>query len=127
MKSLRKNALYDSWAGLLVVHLKVVCSSSLKDRRRVVRSLLDRIRGRWNVSAEDMGPDNEKTDVILAFSTVGREVAAIVERWEAVRSFIRGEEEFGEFDLVDFRQEVNRFEYFGWNDTKAVLSHGEDQ
>ena len=130
---MRKNALYDPCAGVWVIYLKIAHSFSLKDRRRVVRSLLDRIRNRWNVSAEDMGPDNERTDVVLAIAAVGKEIAAVEERLAAVRSFLRGEEESGEFYLVDSRQEVNRFEYFGWNNTgavsspKNVLSHGEDQ
>ena len=132
---MRKNELYEPCVGVLIVYLKIVHSSSLKDRRRVVRSLLDRMRARWNVSAEDMGPDNEKTDVVLAVSAVGKELAAVEERLAAVYSFLCGEEESGEYYMVDSRQEVNRFEYFEWNkattgavpSSKNVLPHGEDQ
>ena len=132
---MRKNALCEPWTGVLIIYLQIVHSSSLKDRRKVVRSLLDRIRDRWNVSAEDMGPDNEKTDVLLAVAAVGKGLAEIEEHLAAVHSFLRGAEEFGEFYLVDSRQEVNKFEYFEWNDTaagavpfsKTVLPYGKDQ
>ena len=132
---MRKNALYEPCVGVLVVYLKVVHSLSLKDRRRVVRSLLDRMRGKWNVSAEDMGPDNEKTDVVLAITAVGKELVTVEERLAAVCSFLRGGEESGEFYLVDSRQEVNRFEHFRWNNaaadavssSKTILPHGKDQ
>lgn len=103
---------------MLVVHLRVICSTSLKDRRKVARSLLDRIRNKWDVSAADLGPDNDKTDIVLAFSAVGTSVSMVEERLRAVRSFLCGEEEFGDFELVDFQQEVNRF---------GNVSHGEDQ
>ena len=132
---MRKSALCEPYAGVLIVYLKVVHSSSLKDRRKVVRSLLDRMRGRWNISAEDMGPDNEKTDAVLAIAAVGKEFAAVEERLAVVLSFLRGEEGAGEFYLVDSRQEVNSFEYFGWNNatagavpsSKDILPRGEDQ
>jgi uncharacterized protein YlxP (DUF503 family) len=39
--------------GLLSVRLRVRESRSLKDKRQVVRSILDRLRGGFNVSASE--------------------------------------------------------------------------
>jgi len=40
--------------GVLTVDLLVVDSNSLKDKRQVVKSLLDGIRNRYNVSAAEL-------------------------------------------------------------------------
>ena len=94
---------------MLVVHLRATFSLSLKNRRKIVRSLLDRIRNRWNVSAMDMGPDNERVDIVLAFSAVGASCSMVEERLNSVRGFLYGEEELGEFEILNCRQEVNSF------------------
>jgi len=41
--------------GVLTVDLLVVDSNSLKDKRQVIKSLLDVIRNRFNVSAAELG------------------------------------------------------------------------
>ena len=41
--------------GVLTVGLLVVDSNSLKDKRQVVKSLLDGIRNKFNVSAAELG------------------------------------------------------------------------
>jgi hypothetical protein len=40
--------------GMLTVRLHLPENSSLKEKRRVVKSLLDRIRDRWNVSCAEI-------------------------------------------------------------------------
>lgn len=100
-----QNSPFSPYVGLLVVYLRATGSFSLKDRRRIVRSLLDRARDRWNVSAVDMGPDNEKTDIVLAFSAVGTDRLTVDERLSAVHSFLCREEEFGTFELASSRRE----------------------
>lgn len=48
-------AVCDMIVGVLNVGLLVVDSNSLKDKRQVVKSLLDGIRNRFNVSAAELG------------------------------------------------------------------------
>lgn len=46
-------------------------NTSLKDRRRIVRSVLDRVRARHNVAVADLGPANDRQRAALAFTCVG--------------------------------------------------------
>lgn len=46
-------------------------NTSLKDRRRVVRSVLDRVRVRHNVAVADLGPAEDRQRAELAFACVG--------------------------------------------------------
>ena len=45
------------FVAVLQLDLYIHGAESLKDRRTVVNSLLDRIRSRWNVSAAQLDPD----------------------------------------------------------------------
>jgi len=56
--------------GTLEVELVVQESHSLKARRRVVRSLKDRIRGRFNVSVADVGDQNLWQRISLGVAVV---------------------------------------------------------
>ena len=56
--------------GLLVADLMVSDALTLKDRRRVVKSLLTRLANRHNVSVADMGPDHHPDQAILAVTCV---------------------------------------------------------
>jgi len=48
-------------------------SRSLKDKRQVVRSLLDRIRGHWNVSAAEVGHLEDLRVIELGVAAVAPE------------------------------------------------------
>jgi hypothetical protein len=41
--------------GILTVNLTIAESNSLKDKRQVIKSLLDQIRNKFNVSAAELG------------------------------------------------------------------------
>ena len=56
--------------GTLRLALFIGESSSLKDRRRVVKSLKDRIRTRFNVSVADVGDQDVWQRVILGVAVV---------------------------------------------------------
>jgi len=59
----------------LLVRLEITNSLTLKDKRQVVRSLLDRIRGRFNVSAAEVGENDSVRYAELAAVAVSNEHA----------------------------------------------------
>lgn len=63
--------------GILSVVLSVPGSNSLKDKRQVVRSFLDGIRHRFNVSAAEIGALDSHTRAELAFACVSNEQALV--------------------------------------------------
>lgn len=62
--------------GLLSVDLFISDALTLKDRRRVVRSLLDRLANRHNVAVADLGPDRAN-QAVLAVTTVANDEAHV--------------------------------------------------
>ena len=96
----------DPCVNILTVRIRIEASSSLKDRRRVVRSLLDKIRNRWDVSAMDMGPDNDRSFAVLGFSAIGTSRSMADERLSAVLGFLEDAEGSGTFEVGEIRERV---------------------
>ncbi len=56
--------------GALEVRLHVGQAQSLKDKRRVVRSLIDRLRNRYNLSAAEVGGRDSRQESIIEMAIV---------------------------------------------------------
>ena len=65
--------------GLLQVEIHLPLAQSLKDKRSVVKSLKDQIRGRFNVSVAEVDPTELWQRATVGLSTVG-ESRTIVDR-----------------------------------------------
>ncbi len=63
--------------GSLQARLLVRESRTLKDKRRVVRGILDRVREGFNVAAAEVDTHDNVKIATLAFATVGFETAAV--------------------------------------------------
>ncbi|MBA4065444.1 MAG: DUF503 domain-containing protein [Isosphaera sp.] len=63
--------------GTLEVRLLVRESRTLKDKRQVVRSVLDRVRAGFNVSAAEVDTHDDVKVATLGFAAVGFEHAAV--------------------------------------------------
>jgi uncharacterized protein YlxP (DUF503 family) len=63
--------------GSLTARLLVRDSRTLKDKRQVVRSILDRVRGGFNVSAAEVDTHDDVKVATLGFAAAGFEVAAV--------------------------------------------------
>jgi uncharacterized protein YlxP (DUF503 family) len=63
--------------GSLTVRLLIRESRTLKDKRQVVRSILDRMRSGFNVSASEVDTHDDVKVATLGFAAVGFETAAV--------------------------------------------------
>lgn len=77
--------------GLLSVELFISDAASLKDRRQIVKSLLDRLAHRHNVAVADLGPDGAHRHAHLAVVTVANEEAHVHRVLAAALRLIEGE------------------------------------
>jgi uncharacterized protein len=63
--------------GSLTARLLVRESRTLKEKRQVVRGILDRVRAGFNVSAAEVDTHDDVKVATLAFAAVGFETAAV--------------------------------------------------
>jgi hypothetical protein len=59
--------------GTLEIVLLIRESHSLKSRRRVVKSLIDRVRSRFNVSVADLGDQNVWQRAVIGVAVVAND------------------------------------------------------
>ncbi|MFM8274327.1 MAG: DUF503 domain-containing protein [Gemmata sp.] len=75
--------------GTLGIRLLVRESRTLKDKRQVVRSVLDRMRGAFNVSAAEVGTHDDVKLITLGFAAVGFETAAVRGTLQRIQEALR--------------------------------------
>ena len=98
----------DTWVGALRLLVQVPASRSLKDRRRAVAHVRDRIRARGGFSVSEVGHLHDHQRAVLAVVTVSRAPADVrreldrlghdVERWGRVSIVAREIRMFRPFD-----------------------------
>ncbi len=90
--------------GVATVTLLVPESGSLKDRRRVVKSVIERVRARYNVAVADVDAEPRWEAVTLGLACVSTEAAHAHEVLQKVLAFIEGERLDAE--VADYRIEI---------------------
>jgi len=75
--------------GTLEVRLLVRESRTLKDKRQVVRSILDRLKSGFNVSAAEVATHDDVKVATLAFAAVGFERPAVQNVLEQMQEALR--------------------------------------
>jgi len=81
----------EARVGLLVIDLLIPGAATLKDKRQVVRSLLDRAAARFNVSVAEIDHLERHGRATLAFSCVGKDATRVRQVLERVRQLAEGE------------------------------------
>ncbi|MDR3353879.1 MAG: DUF503 domain-containing protein [Synergistaceae bacterium] len=100
------------WVGIALFSLKIYGAGSLKDRRQVVRSLLERLKKHFNASAADLGPEGSWNAADMAVTCVGSSYQEMESRIDQVIAFVRNNEEDGEFEILETCREVFSYGYF---------------
>ena len=80
------------------VEIRIPASGSLKDRRQVVRSLLDGARHRFSVSAAEVGGQDTWQRATLGFAVVASEARLAEETVDAIDRVLWGRPEI---EVVD--------------------------
>ena len=75
--------------GSLKVRLLIREARSLKDKRQVVRSILDRLRNEFNVSAAEVDSLDDYRTAVLGFAMVGWETKAVRDALQKIAEALR--------------------------------------
>lgn len=77
--------------GCLEIELGCSWSQSLKEKRMVVRSLISKIRGRFNVSVHEVDALNSRQKIVLAITTASNSKAKIQSVFDHIVNFIESD------------------------------------
>ncbi|MAT07330.1 MAG: hypothetical protein CL424_20055 [Acidimicrobiaceae bacterium] len=75
-------------AAAIEIEIRIPAAQSLKDRRQVVRSLLDGARHRFGVSAAEVGGQDTWQRATLGFAVVASEARLVDETLDAIDRFL---------------------------------------
>lgn len=90
--------------GALRVRLLVRQAQTLKDKRQVVRSIVDRLKNSFNVAAAEVASRDDPKLIVLGFTAVGEEAIAVKTILEQVGNALRAHPvaEFIAAETTDF-------------------------
>ncbi|WP_018963239.1 DUF503 domain-containing protein [Coprothermobacter platensis] len=86
------------FVGTLKLTLLIAGSRTLKDKRQVVRSILDTVKARRNMSTAEIGSLDNTSVAELGFATVGNQMQKVRESIEWVIDFV---ENNYELEIID--------------------------
>jgi uncharacterized protein len=86
--------------GVLQLELSITDAMSLKDKRRIVRSVVDRIRHRHNVSVAEVGALDQHRVAIIGITMVANDSRYVEGALSKLVDFVRS---VGSADLMDYQ------------------------
>lgn len=89
--------------GIMVVELRISEADSLKSKRRILKSLVEKIKSRFNVSIAEVGKQNAWQFSTLGVSVVSNNRSHAYQMLNALLRFIEGA---GTVELLDVQMEV---------------------
>lgn len=89
--------------GLLRAQLNMQGVGSLKGKRSNVKSLVGRLKSRFNISAAEVDHQDNKTSAIIAIALVSNDTAYIDKQFDFIISFMRKD---GRFYLGQIERET---------------------
>jgi len=87
---------------LLTVELQIPCAQSLKDKRREIRGLKERIRSKFNASVAEVGYQDKWQRGIIAVCLVGEDKQQLMANTAKIRMLCQA---IRNFEIIDINQE----------------------
>jgi uncharacterized protein len=83
------------FTGLMTVQMHLHGLNSLKDKRSIVKSLIERLRGRFNVSVAEVGQNDSRSGAVIGIAVVSNEKTHAAQQLDVIERFVRGDGRFG--------------------------------
>ena len=89
--------------GVLTAHLSMQGITSLKGKRSIVKSVIGRLKSRFNISISEVDHQDSKTSAVIGISIVSNETHFIDQQFDAIINFMRND---GRFYLGQIQRET---------------------
>ena len=89
--------------GPMTAHLSMQGITSLKGKRSIVKSVIGRLKSRFNISISEVDQQDSKTSAVIAIAIVCNESRFIDQQFDAIISFMRND---GRFYLGQIQRET---------------------
>lgn len=89
--------------GLMTANLSMQGITSLKGKRSIIKSLIGRLKSRFNISIAEVDRQDSKTSAVIALAIVSNDARFIDQQFDAIISFMRND---GRFFLGQIERET---------------------
>ncbi len=89
--------------GIIKAHLCMQGVTSLKQKRSIVKSLIGRLKSRFNTSIAEVDHQDNKTSALIAIAIVSNEADFINQQFDSIIKFMRND---GRFYLGQVQREI---------------------
>ena len=89
--------------GLLQIQIYMQGLGSLKDKRRIVKSLIERLKGRFNISVAEVDKQDNRVQAIIGLAFVSNDSRFVNSRLDKIIDFMRKD---GRFTLGRIEREM---------------------
>lgn len=80
--------------GVLTAQLHLHGITSLKQKRSIVKSLLGRLKSRFNISISEVDHQDEKTSAVVGIALISNNTRFINQQFDSIIDFMRGDGRF---------------------------------
>jgi hypothetical protein len=89
--------------GVLTAHLSLQGITSLKGKRSIIKSVIGRLKSRFNISISEVDHQDSKTSAVIGISIVSNDTHFIDQQFDAIINFMRND---GRFYLGQIQRET---------------------
>jgi uncharacterized protein YlxP (DUF503 family) len=80
--------------GVLKAQLHLQGITSLKEKRSIVKSLLGRLKSRFNISISEVDHQDEKTSAVVGIALISNDTRFINQQFDSIIDFMRRDGRF---------------------------------
>jgi uncharacterized protein YlxP (DUF503 family) len=78
----------------MTAHLSLHGITSLKEKRSIVKSLIGRLKSRFNISIAEVGHQDSKSIAVIGIAVVSNEARFIEKQFDSILDFMRNDGRF---------------------------------
>lgn len=89
--------------GICTCKIFIFNANSLKSKRSVVKSIIEKSKNRFNISIAEVGDNDKWQKSIIAFSTISNEQKVVEETMDKVINFF---DSYSEIEIISIKREL---------------------
>ena len=89
--------------GICTCEIYIFNANSLKSKRSVVKSIIEKSKNRFNISIAEVGENDKWQKSIIAFSTISNSQKIVEETIEKVINFF---DSYSEIEIINIKREI---------------------
>lgn len=89
--------------GICTCEIFIFNANSLKSKRSVVKSIIEKSKNRFNISIAEVGENDKWQKSIIAFSTISNDQKFVEETIEKVINFF---DSYSEIEIIKIKREI---------------------